>query len=554
MSILKKNDPNRDEKIVANFISEAEKDNKYKKAYFSKRLKLSVTDLEEKQESVNDALKIITEESEFDLIKKIDEDISNKSKFELLLLKVGRKKLLDYISGLNDEECEALLYDWDLFGRPKQFLPEGQWLTALFLAGRGFGKTRVLSEAAIKFYKENYNFFNFMGATKHDVIDINIEGDSGILRHCHKSIRPIFKKNDMKLVWPNGAQTLLFSAEDPERLRGKQHSKLLFDELCSYKSVDIYDQAMFGLRLGNNPQSIIATTPKPTELLRKIMEDEKTIIIRGSTYENKSNLANTFIHNITKNYEGTRLGRQELYAEVLEDNNEALFNAENIDINRVKRKDCPPLNEFEKIVIGVDPAITAKPDSDLTGIIAAGRHINGDFYVFEDKSLIAKPLDWAREVVSLYDKYQADYIIAEKNQGGDLVESNIKNIDKNVGYKGVSATRGKILRAEPVSNLYQQNKVHHVGLLKNLEDEMCKFIPDATKKSPDRLDALVWAITALIDNSSDAYLKYMENRERQELESSNLREKKEVDLTPDYVRNMLKNFYNDDEEDDGYGY
>jgi phage terminase large subunit-like protein len=331
-----------------------------------------------------------------------------------------------------------------------------------------------------------------------------IEGESGILAICGPDWRPNYEPSKRRLTWPNGSKSLIFTADEPERLRGKQHQKLWADELCSWRYPEAWDQAQFGLRLGKQPQAVVTTTPRPIQMLRELMKDAGTVVTRGSTKENAVNLAATFLANIVKKYQGTRLGRQELDAEVLEDNPDALFHRE--DIERARVKATPDL---ERIVVGVDPAGKANRNSALTGIVAAGT--NGDHgYVLADKTLKASPLEWGRAAVDLYKDLKADRIVAETNNGGDMVESTIHTIDPNVPVTCVTATRGKAIRAEPVAALYEQGRIHHVGMFRDLEDQQCEWNPlDKDAASPDRMDALVWAFTELmIESSRPSVLDY----------------------------------------------
>lgn len=438
------------------------------------------------------------------IIKTIDIKMNNLSKAELFA-QLSKEEQIKRISQLTDEEAELLAYDWDWYGRPNQMWPAGDWTYWMVMAGRGFGKTRVGSEWIKNSVKTN-KYCNLMGATSDDAIDIMVEGDSGILSICNKYERPTFKKSDKKLIWPNGAISLIFSAEEPERLRGKQHMKLWADELGAWRYQDSWDQAIFGLRLGRNPQACITTTPRPTELIKSIVKDKATIITRGSTYDNRSNLAPSFFNKVIEKYEGTRLGRQELNAELLENNENALWNLKMLDDLRVKE-----YTSFARVVVAIDPAVTSNENSDLTGIVVAAKGEDGHYYIIDDLTLLGKPSEWATKAINAYHQYKADRIIAEVNNGGDLVEDVIRNIDNNVSYKKVSATRGKILRAEPIAALYEQGKVHHIGTFSKLEDQMCNFAgSDIRQKSPDRLDALVWALTELSENKNGGFLDYID--------------------------------------------
>ena len=369
-------------------------------------------------------------------------------------------------------------------------------------AGRGFGKTRAGAEQ-VRAWARDFRYVNLIGATSDDARDIMIEGESGILAVCPNHERPIYRKSERKLVWPSGCQSLVFTADEPERLRGKQHEKLWADELGAWRYPESWDQAQLGLRLGRSPQAVVTTTPRPTPLVKDLLKHPATVVTGGGTYENRANLADPFFATIIRKYEGTRLGRQELNAELLEDNPGALWQRGQIDATRVAMHPA-----LKRIVVGVDPAVTSREDSDETGIIAVAQGADDEFYVLADNSLIASPDIWARAVVKTYHDYKADRIIAETNNGGEMVELTIRTVDRNVSYKSVTASRGKMIRAEPIAALYEQRRVHHVGFFPQLEDQMCDYDPLLSPFSPDRMDALVWALTELSDSTGLGILDY----------------------------------------------
>ena len=428
-------------------------------------------------------------------------------------------ELQSRVAALTPDQARALLYDWEFWARPSQLLPAGDWQTWLILAGRGFGKTRVGAET-VRIWVRNFRFVNIIAATADDARDIMIEGESGILAICPRDERPIYRVSKSRLEWPNGAKSLIFTADEPERLRGKQHEKLWADEAASWRYPEAWDQAMMGLRLGANPQAVVTTTPKPTALIRALLADKSTHVTRGSTYDNRTNLAPKFFAKIITKYEGTRLGRQELNAELLTDNPRALWQRDNIDAHRVAV--APTLR---RIVVGLDPNVKNRDLAQLAkgndtldeaGIVIAGvgpapagnTAPGNHFYVLDDRSLDAGPNEWGNAAVKAYRDHSADRIIGEVNNGGDMVEMNIRTVDRNVSYKSVTASRGKAIRAEPISALYEQGRVHHVGAFSQLEDEMCDFDPVTTVKSPNRMDALVWALTELSDNTGTGLLDY----------------------------------------------
>ena len=393
---------------------------------------------------------------------------------------------------LSAPEAEALQYDWHEWARDSQRQPEGDWVNWLILAGRGFGKTRTGAEA-VRSWVRSFPYVNLIGATADDARDIMIEGESGILAICPRHERPRYLPSKRRLEWPNGARSLIFTADEPERLRGKQHMKLWCDELGSWRRPEAFEQAMLGLRLGALPQAVVTTTPKPVRLIKELMADTGTVTTRGSTYDNRAHLAPGFFTRIIKRYEGTRLGRQELNAELLEDVEGALWWNALIEDARVSK--AP---DMSRIVVAIDPATTSGETADETGIVVAGRGVDGDAYVLRDLSCRLSSNGWGNRAVNAYREFRADRIVAEVNNGGDLVEDVIRTVDRHVSYRAVHASRGKVVRAEPISALYEQKRVHHVGLFAGLETQMCSFVPDHLDGSPDRVDALVWALTELM--------------------------------------------------------
>jgi phage terminase large subunit-like protein len=392
----------------------------------------------------------------------------------------------------------SLLRRWELWARDEQLTPEGDWTYWLILAGRGWGKSRTGAEWVRQAIK-TARYVNLIGATADDARDIMIEGESGILAICPRHERPEYKASQRKLVWPNGAISLIFTADEPERLRGKQHAALWADEVAAWRYPESWAQAKFGLRLGAKPRACITTTPKPSTLVRELIADPATLVSRGTTYDNRDNLAESFFAQIIKTYEGTRLGRQELNAEILDDNPHGLWSRAQIDALRVK---AAP--ELKRIVVAIDPAVTSNEHSDETGIVVAGIGRDDHLYILADLSLIGTPDQWARVAVGAYRTFKADRIIAETNNGGDMVEAVIRSVDRVVPYRKVTATRGKTIRAEPVAALYEQSRAHHVGSFDRLEDQMIEFDPTdmQRQKSPDRMDALVWAGTELFGGFS----------------------------------------------------
>lgn len=420
------------------------------------------------------------------------------------------------VGKLSDEQALALLFDWDFWARADQLLPPGDWQTWLALAGRGWGKTRVGAEAVRAWVREGFRFVNLIAPTADDARDIMVEGESGILAICPPDERPYYRTSKSRLEWPNGARSLIFTADEPDRIRGKQHEKLWCDELAAWRYPESWDQAMLGLRIGSDPQAVVTTTPRPLPIIRELIADPSTHVTRGTTYDNRPNLAPKFYAKVITKYEGTRLGRQELNAEVLDDNPRALWQRDNIDRHRVHA--APP--SMMRVVVGLDPNVKNRDRVELAkssdvldeaGIIVAGVALIGTvthFYVTGDYSLDEGPNEWGKAAAKAYHDHNADRIIGEVNNGGDMVEATIRAVDVNVSYKSVTATRGKAIRAEPIAALYEQGRVHHVGSFPQLEDEMCDFDPITTRKSPNRMDGLVWALTELSEGDGMGLFDY----------------------------------------------
>lgn len=406
-----------------------------------------------------------------------------------MLTKSERENLM---KELTPSEAEQLLYDWYFWARENQKTPEGAWVTWLIDAGRGFGKTRTGAEQIKKWKEEGYRRFALVAQTPAEARDVLVEGESGILTISPPWDMPIYEPSKRRLTWKNGAIATVYSGENPEVLRGPQHEKAWVDELAKYKyPQDVWDNLMFGLRLGDNPQVIVTTTPRPIKTIKQIISDPSTIHTRGSTFDNYGNLAKSFIDTVIRKYEGTRLGRQELYAEMLDDNPNALWNRAMFDNNRISK---PP--EMKRIVVSLDPAATSTEGSDEFGILVQGIDENNKGYVIEDSTMKGSPKEWGTQAITLYHKYQADIIIGERNNGGEMIEYTIKSIDPTVNYKSVWASKGKYTRAEPIAALYEQNKIKHIGNFAALEDECCEWVPG--EKSPNRLDAMVWGFTELM--------------------------------------------------------
>jgi phage terminase large subunit-like protein len=393
---------------------------------------------------------------------------------------------------------------WTATARPDQLPPASDWTFWLLLGGRGAGKTRSLSEWIIHQQAQGRRHIALVAPTAADTRNVLTEGQSGVLASAPAYNRPIFNPSLRRLTWPNGAIATLYSADEPERLRGPQHDCAAVDELCSFRRPAAWDMLMFGLRLGNRPQCAIATTPKPTRILKALLVREglDVIVSRATSYDNRANLAPAFFDQITKKYAGTRLGRQELMAELLDDTPGALWNRDRIE---ELRRDTAPV--FRRIVIAVDPSGTA--EGDEAGIIAVGLAEDDHAYVLADASDQLAPPDWARRAIALYHDLRADRVVAETNYGGEMVEATLRMMDPGVSFTSVTASRGKVARAEPIAALYEQGRVHHLGSYPELEDQMCGFTTAFDRRtagySPGRVDALVWALTELMVTPMPAF-------------------------------------------------
>ena len=395
--------------------------------------------------------------------------------------------------------------EWLDTARPSQIEPEGDWVTWLILAGRGWGKTRTGAENLLSYAVKTPNVIcGVVAPTSGDLRRVCFEGPSGLLKIIPKEILldtgTSYNKSAMEIKLWNGSVIQGFAAIEPDRLRGPQFHRIWADEMAAWRYPDAYDQMMFGLRLGQNPKLVITTTPRPTKMITDLIKrkGKDVHITTGSTFDNKKNLAESALQQLKDKYEGTTLGRQELYAEVLDEIEGALWNLKMIDKTRV-----PELPEMERVIVAIDPAVTNNEGSDETGIIVVGKGFDKRFYVIEDLSDRMSADTWANVAINAYYKHNCDRIIAEVNNGGDLVERLIRTVDKDVSYKKVHASRGKMIRAEPISALYEQERVSHVGSFSKLEDQMCSYTLDS-RSSPDRLDALVWGLTELSKSSGQA--------------------------------------------------
>lgn len=389
-----------------------------------------------------------------------------------------------------------MLFDWPFWARPAQQTPIGAWFVWVLMAGRGFGKTRVGAEWTIEQARTPNTRIALVAKNPADARDVLVEGESGILACSPPWFRPTYEPSKRRVTWPNGSLASTYSAEVPDDLRGPQHHRAWVDEFAKYKyPQEAWDNLMLGLRLGDEPRAVVTTTPRPIPALKAILADPRTRVTRGSTYDNAANLAPSFLREILKQYEGTRLGRQELHAELLDDVPGALWTRDRIERLRVTR--APDL---VRIVVAIDPAATSTEGADETGIVAAGLGADDHGYILLDASDRYTPNGWGQKAVTHYQLLKADRVIGEVNNGGEMVEHTVRTAAQSLGasvaYRAVHASRGKQTRAEPISALYEQGRVHHVGMFAELEDQMCSWVPGM--KSPDRMDALVWALTELM--------------------------------------------------------
>jgi len=403
---------------------------------------------------------------------------------------------------LERRQQDAFLTDFEARAHPHQLPPERansgeDWTTWLILGGRGAGKTRAGAEWVRSLaLADKHARIALIGETEHEVRSVMIEGVSGLLAVHRHDERPQWTPTTKRLAWSNGAVAEVFSAENFEALRGPQFSAAWCDELAKWRQAEAtFDMLQFGLRLGERPRQVVTTTPRPIALLKKLIDDPRTAVTHASTRANAYNLAPAFVETVLARYQDTRLGRQEIAGEIIEERNDALWSRAGLESCRVAA--APPL---ARIVVAVDPPASAKRGADACGIVAAGRADDGSIYVIADDSVSGlTPQGWATKAVALWHRLKADAPVAEVNQGGDMVKAVIGAADRAVPVLTVHATRGKYLRAEPVSQLYEQGRVRHAGTFPALEDEMCDFGLDglSSGRSPDRLDALVWAVTAL---------------------------------------------------------
>ena len=394
-------------------------------------------------------------------------------------------------------EEQRAVFDWAVQARPHQRVPLGDWRIWLILAGRGFGKTRTGAET-LRLWVENKlcRRIALVGSTEEDVRQVMIEGASGLLNvYPPDEPGPTFWPSLGTVRWECGALATVFSAEAYQKLRGPQFDGAWVDELAKFRRPqETWDQLMLGLRLGLKPRAIVTTTPRPLDLIEQMLKDPMVMVTRGSTYDNAANLSPVFLEQILKRYENSALGAQEIYGDILSHTQGALWTRALFEYAQI------PRDALKRVVIAVDPATSSHHASDETGIIVAGSGDNGLYYVLDDLSGVFTPHQWGEAVRSAYHRYRADRVVVEVNQGGEMIEYVIRQIDPTLNFKALHARKAKHIRAEPVAALYEQGKVKHVRSFRKLDDQLCHYVPVGPSKSPDRLDALVWAICELMGN------------------------------------------------------
>jgi phage terminase large subunit-like protein len=423
-----------------------------------------------------------------------------------------------WISKLSKPLKYKLLYTWRAWARDNQVLPDDPfWFCWLILAGRGFGKTRTGAETVrewvfgeeMKRLLQKEKRVAIVGKTASDVRDVMIQGESGLLAVHAPWERPKYYPSKRLLVWPNKVIAQTFSGDEPDQLRGPQFAKGWVDEPAKFKYLqETWDNLELAMRLGRHPQLVATGTPRPVPLLRKLVKDDKVLVTKGSTFDNRANLAESFLDRITKQYVGTRLGRQELEAELLFELPGSLWTYDGIEKYRLTREDMrrrelldkDDIWHLDRIVIGMDPSGTSDEEtSNEAGLVACGR-AGEHSYTLDDESGVYSPNEWAAKAVQMYERFGADAIVAEVNNGADMVEALIRNVSQTVNVKKVRASRGKAKRAAPVSALMEQGRDHHVGMFAEMEDQMCATTDEeyTGPGSPDRMDAKVWATTDLM--------------------------------------------------------
>ncbi len=416
----------------------------------------------------------------------------------------------EWLAKIPAAELKAIKYRWDFWARPKQLPPGGDWSTWFVCAGRAFGKTRIGSEwvrsimcGSTPLAPGTYRRIAIIAETEKDMIETVAKGPSGILAVHPPDFRPTFVSKGVNagFTWPNGAVALIYNGTRPDQLRGPGPDAAWCDELAKWQfAKETWDNLQFSMRGGNDPRVLVTTTPRPLQIIKDLIDDPATVTVRGSLYENRANLPSKYINRVLERYAGTRLGRQEIEGEIIDDVPGALWTRAMLDATRKKSSDIIP--PMQRLVVAIDPAAKASEDDDETsetGIIVAGIGTDGAGYVIDDRSCRLGPVGWAKVAIAAYDRYEADSIIAEINNGGEMVEALIRAQRSTVKVETVHATRGKVVRAEPVAALYEQGRISHIGSFPALEDQLITFTPFGIEgdRGSDRADALVWALTKL---------------------------------------------------------
>lgn len=424
-----------------------------------------------------------------------------------------------FLDSLSNDELRELVYCWDFWARPNQLRPAGKWRYWYLQAGRGFGKTRTLVQTVLDFIEEGYEYVNLAARTSGDLRKILIDGESGLRKCAPPDLRPKFKISLKELHWPDGRKSLCFSADEPDQARGPQSEKLVCDEIATWPDPEFFDNLDKGLRIGDNPQMVAASTGKRKNAVINAILAKNPVITRGSTFDNAGNLDASYVEQMARDYDGSVRGRQELYGDTCDELSGALFSQDNIDRNRVG--EAPPL---ERVVVGCDPSISSSRRADAKGIVFAGRGLDGKIYVLEDVSVQAPPQVWIPRLLEGCRKWGCKRVIVETNRGGELLDHSIYRYAEDVGLNievcCINTQEDKTSRAEPVSISYEKNRVCHVGTHAELEKEMVDWEPEQTTWSPNRLDALAFAVNDLLPlctSSFDSFRIYPKTPEQSPL-------------------------------------
>jgi phage terminase large subunit-like protein len=416
------------------------------------------------------------------------------------------------LASLTPSEAALLQYDWSFWARPSQMPPDSDWSIWLLLTGRGFGKTRAGSQWVIEQAKKPSTRIAMVGRIPADARDVMINGESGVLASSPPDFRPIYTPSKRLLTWPNKSEAHVYSSETPDDLRGPNFHCAWVDELAKFRfAQETWDTLVMSVRLPPDPRIVITTTPRPIPLVKQLITEKTTHVTTGTTFENQTNLSGKFFDRLITRYEGTYLGKQELEGRLISDRPGALWTREVLEQCRVKT-----VPDLSQVVVAIDPPATAGTESAEAGIVVVGRGTDQCCYVLMDASRHSTPDEWGKHAVRMYDQFKASSVVAETNQGGDMVGFTLRECAKAlhrdgqrvndvVPYTPVHASRGKFTRAEPVAALYSQGRVKHLGLFADLEDQLTSWVPG--EKSPDRLDALVWGVTftMLIGNDLRAW-------------------------------------------------